>query len=323
VVLALALPAIWLLRPKPEERMLEFEVFPPPGHTFGRMSLLLYSISPDTKKLAFAATSSDGKRSLWVRRLEAAQAAQLPGTEGAMAPFWDPANRWIAFVSNGKLQKTDLTGGQPQVLCNAPLNMTTATWSRHGVILLKDCGLFLSRVSAKGGVPAQVLALDASRKETVQANPQFLPDGSFLYYSFGQEHTARLGSLDGKSRRLMPLITSPAYYASSRDGKAYLLFSQLGQLMAQPFNLRREALDDLGATVANCPVWWPDGRRIVYFRRNCSPSSRWPNGRPVELERRRSSITPPTPTSGMCRRVGPTAGAGCSSRPAVAAISTC
>jgi Tol biopolymer transport system component/tRNA A-37 threonylcarbamoyl transferase component Bud32 len=272
VLLALALPAIWLLRPMPEERLLQFEVFPPPGHTFGRMPLFLYAISPDGRKLAFAATSSDSKRSLWVRPLNTAQATHLPGTDGAMAPFWDPASRWIAFVSNGKLQKIDLTGGQPQVLCDAPTNLMAATWNRHGVILLTDSGSFLSRVSAEGGVPSPVLALDASRKETLQANPQFLPDGRFLYDSFGQEHTARLGSLDGKSRRLMPLISSPAYYAPSRDGRAYLLFLQRGQLMAQPFNLRRGALDGepaaIAAPLATGPSFSASENGVLAFRRS-------------------------------------------------------
>src|SRR5215831_3316883 len=271
-LLALALPAIWLLGLKPEERMLQFEVFPPPGHTFGRTTLFLYSISPDGRKLAFVATSTDGKRTLWVRPLNAAQATQLPGTDGAIAPFWDPASRWIAFVSNGRLQRIDLMGGQPQVLCDAPVNMLAATWSRHGIILLTDSGRFLSRVSAEGGVPSPVLALDASRQETLQANPQFLPDGSFLYDSFGQEHIARLGSLDGKSRRLMPLISSPAYYAQSRDGKAYLLFLQRGQLMAQPFNLRRGTLDGepaaIAASLASGPSFSASENGVLVFRRN-------------------------------------------------------
>jgi serine/threonine protein kinase len=95
-VLALALPAVWLLRPKPEEHMLQLEVTAPPGHTFGTLNDSHYAISPDGSKLAFIAFSADGKRSLWVRPLGASQAIRLPGTEGALGPFWDPASRWIS-----------------------------------------------------------------------------------------------------------------------------------------------------------------------------------------------------------------------------------
>jgi serine/threonine protein kinase len=116
-LLALALPALWLLRPKPEERLLQFEVSAPPGHPFGTTIFNRYAISPDGNKLAFVATSADGKRSLWIRPLDATEAIRLPGTEGATGPFWDPASRWIAFGASGKLQKIEVRGGQPQVLC--------------------------------------------------------------------------------------------------------------------------------------------------------------------------------------------------------------
>jgi hypothetical protein len=55
VLLALALPAMWLLRPKPEERMLQVEVTVPPGHTFGTSTFSRYAVSPDASKLAFIA----------------------------------------------------------------------------------------------------------------------------------------------------------------------------------------------------------------------------------------------------------------------------
>jgi hypothetical protein len=90
VLLALTQPAIWLLRRQPEERMLQFEVSAPPGYTFGTSNIYRYAISPDGSKLAFIATSADGKRSLWVRPLDASAVIRLPGTEGAIGPFLGP-----------------------------------------------------------------------------------------------------------------------------------------------------------------------------------------------------------------------------------------
>jgi hypothetical protein len=107
----LALLAIWLLQPKPEERMLQVEVSAPPGHTFVTSNFGRYAVSPDRSKVAFIAISADGKRSLWVRPLDASQAIRLPGTQGALGPFWDPTSRWVAFGANGKLQKIDV--GRP------------------------------------------------------------------------------------------------------------------------------------------------------------------------------------------------------------------
>jgi hypothetical protein len=222
------------LRPKPEERLLQFEVSPPSGYTFGTTHVGRYAISPDGSKLAFVATSSDGKRSLWVRPLDAAEANQLPGTEGAIGPIWDPASRWIAFGANGKLQKIEVTGGQPHVLCDTPVGLIVGTWSRDGIILFSDDSRTLRRVYAGGGAASQALPLDESRKETAQVAPQFLPDGRrFLYSTFAQQSGIGLGSLDGKSQ--FPMIPDgPGYYVPSLEGKAYLLFLRRNQLLAQP-----------------------------------------------------------------------------------------
>jgi serine/threonine protein kinase len=234
-LLALALPAIWLLRPKPEERLLQFEVNAPPGYTFGSQNAHHFAISPDGSKLAFVAYSADGKRSLWVRPLDAWQAIRLAGTEGATGPFWDPTSRWIGFAASGKLEKIEVRGGQPQVLCDAERGNFAGTWSPDGVILFSDFSQTIHRVPVAGGVASQVLPLDESRKEGGQYSPQFLSDGRrFLYYT-SQEHGVALGSLDGKSRFLMSSSDTWSY-VPSREGKAYLLFIRGNQLMAQPFD---------------------------------------------------------------------------------------
>jgi serine/threonine protein kinase len=250
-VVLLALPALWLMRQKPEERLLQLEVSAPPSYTFGPSNTSRYAISPDGSKLAFVATSADGKRSLWVRPLEAEQAIRLPGTEGAFGPFWDPSSRWIAFGANGKLQKIDVNGGQPQVLCDGAPGPLLGTWSRDGVILFHDINRSIRRVNAAGGAPSQVFPLDESRKENGQDSPQFLPDGRrFLYYSLAQQNGVALGSLDGKSRFLVINPDSPGLYAPSREGKGYLLFLRRNQLMAQRFDAGTAALSGEPVSIA-------------------------------------------------------------------------
>jgi Tol biopolymer transport system component len=273
-LLALALPAVWLLRPTPEERMLQFELSAPPGHTFGTIDSGRYAISPDGSKLAFVATSAEGKRSLWIRPLDAAQAIRLPGTDTAIGPFWDPSSRWIAFAANGKLQKIDITGGQPRVLCDGVGGFILGNWGRGGVILFSDANFsMIRRVSAAGGAPSQALPLDESRKETIQASPQFLPDGRrFLYGSLDQRRGIALGSLDGKSRFLKINPDSPGLYAPTREGKAYLLFLQGGQLMAQQIDAGTTALSGEPVFVAeplqNGPSFSTSENGVLIFRRS-------------------------------------------------------
>jgi Tol biopolymer transport system component len=53
-------------------------------------------ISPDGKKIAFTATSSDGKSMLYFRNLDSSDVKLLPGSETAIEPFWSPDSRSVA-----------------------------------------------------------------------------------------------------------------------------------------------------------------------------------------------------------------------------------
>jgi hypothetical protein len=59
------------------------------------------AVSPDGRRLVFAATSSDGKSQLWIRPLDSLAAQPLLGTEGASFPFWSPDSRFVGFFALG------------------------------------------------------------------------------------------------------------------------------------------------------------------------------------------------------------------------------
>jgi len=126
-VLALALAfalasaaALWLLllRQQPaEERMMQFQIEPPPGAAFilglGGGS----AISPDGSAIAFVASAGIPK--LWIRHLDSLTARDLSGTEGARYPFWSPDSRSLGFFANGKLKRVDISGGSVVTLADA------------------------------------------------------------------------------------------------------------------------------------------------------------------------------------------------------------
>src|SRR5437667_4358764 len=74
------------------------------------------SVSPDGRKLAFTAQDSSGRVLLWIRSLGSLSAQSLPNTDGAVLPFWSPDSRWVGFFAQGKLKKTDITAGSPQII---------------------------------------------------------------------------------------------------------------------------------------------------------------------------------------------------------------
>jgi serine/threonine protein kinase len=81
------------------------------------------AMSPDGRiaaMVAYSAQASDYV--LWTYEVGGQRTASLEGTQGASHPFWSPDGKSIGFFADGKLKKVDVTGGQSQVLCDAPMD---------------------------------------------------------------------------------------------------------------------------------------------------------------------------------------------------------
>ena len=73
------------------------------------------ALSPDDRYLAFTATEPDGVQRLWLRAMETIQTRMIPGTDGALSPFWSPDSKWLGFVVGGQVKKVEVTGNAPPV----------------------------------------------------------------------------------------------------------------------------------------------------------------------------------------------------------------
>lgn len=221
-------------------------------------------LSPDGASIAFVATGADGKTALWVRPMDVLEAHMLPGTEGAIFPFWSPDGRALGFFADGKLKTVDLNGGSALVVCDAPFGRGGA-WGPGGVILFSpNTQAPLMRVSASGGTPVPVTKIDTAQ-HTSHRWPSFLPDGKHFLYLAVNHDSSRSGndtlyyaSLDGRENR--PLIRS---MSNAVYGSGFLLFVHGGQLMAQPFDpatgrLSGEAQSLASRVVDDVSTWHMD-----------------------------------------------------------------
>ncbi|HEV2762406.1 MAG TPA: protein kinase, partial [Pyrinomonadaceae bacterium] len=232
--LSLVLPS---LRPTPQEdpaAAARFLLAPPgKGEVAGAPV-----ISPDGRRVVLVVRDVAGRQSLWLRPLDALDAQQLAGTEGAVSPFWSPDGRSIGFIAAGKLKKLDLSGGPAQTLSDAI--SVGGAWNRDGVIVFARSpteGLY--RIPAAGGTPEPLTTLDKSRNEYTHAWPHFLPDGRHFLYVAGasprEQSAIFLGSLDSKQTRLLLNVESSVAYAPP----GYLLYALEGTLVARPFDADR------------------------------------------------------------------------------------
>jgi serine/threonine protein kinase len=202
-------------------------------------------ISPDGKKIAFTAVGSDGKWMLYVRDLDSPEAKLLPGSDYAIEPFWSPDSRSIAFGSNGKLKRSDLSGGNAQVLCDAA-RLVGGTWNKEGIIVfVPDYRTTMVQVSAQGGEPKPLPMQANYAGDERHRLPYFLPDGRhFLFLrEVGDQlnPTARgvsAGSLDSTEIKQISSDDSAVVYAP----QGYLIFVRNDVLVAQAFDVSKLAL---------------------------------------------------------------------------------
>lgn len=196
------------------------------------------AISRDGSNLVFAGLA-EGKQTLFLRPLDGTTAKPLPGTEGGKFPFWSSDGKSIGFFADQQLKRLDLAGGPPISLARAT-DGRGGTWTGDVILFTPYIYEAIYRVSASGGNPLPVTAVDRSQHSTHRW-PYFLPDGKrFLYlaahYLSGKEGNPGIyvGSIDGGNPKFILHTNASAIYSSGE-----LLYFRDGSLMAQEFDTDR------------------------------------------------------------------------------------
>jgi Tol biopolymer transport system component/DNA-binding winged helix-turn-helix (wHTH) protein len=191
------------------------------------------AMSPDGMKVVFVAIS-EGRSQLRLRSLESGFERSLPGTDGALFPFWSPNNRSLGFFADGSLKRTDIDGGLPRTLAEAPAGRG-GTWNSQDIILFTpNAGGPIFKVSASGDTPATALtAIEAGS----QRHPRFLPDGHhFLYFVPGSAATRGVYvgdmSTSGAPKRISVMADAAVEFVAPN----HLLFVMQSALFAQKFD---------------------------------------------------------------------------------------
>ncbi len=227
-----------LLRPDDAAREpLRYTIKAPAGWTIPGDACML-ALSPDGRTLAFVAADSLGVSNLWLRPLDSFGATLLPGTEGALLPFWAPDGKAVAFFALGKLRRSTIGGGNPEAICDAP-NPRGGSWGSKGVIVFAPTsGGPLHRVDATGGASQPVTGIDSTANETAHRFPCFLPDGErFLYVALPAREgrfDVWIGSTRDPARDGTPVLRSSGAPIYAESG--HLLFAVNAKLMAQAFD---------------------------------------------------------------------------------------
>ena len=163
---------------------MRFSITLPEEERVATTELGAVAMSPDGRSIVYVAGRPNTTQ-LMVRALDSGTARPLPGTFGAVSPFFSPDGEWLGFFADGKLKKAPVGGGTPIAICDAPDGLG-GSWSGKGIIVFAAAtGGALQQVSASGGTPTRATELDVSRGEFSHRWPEFLPDNETVLYTVG------------------------------------------------------------------------------------------------------------------------------------------
>jgi Tol biopolymer transport system component len=194
------------------------------------------AISPDGRYVAYATAEK-----VWLQSLSDARAREVPGGEQARHLFWSPDSAWLGFQSRGQLWKSAVTGDSASLaIARVPADFTIvggAAWLADGRIVFTTGSSGLYEVSAGGGTPTMVVAVDPGQ-ETDFHQVRALPGAStvmFVVHPAGANAPSTLDAYDGTNRKR--LFTPPSdIFAPCYSPTGHLLFVQDGSLWAVAFD---------------------------------------------------------------------------------------
>jgi len=196
------------------------------------------AISPDGKLLVYAALQG-GVQQLYLRAMDSLEARAIPGTDGAVNPFFSPDSQSLGFFAGGKLKKVSVNGGGATTLGDVA-SPRGASWGSQGTIVFTpSIGGAVQQMPEAGGAAKPLTQL--AKGDANHRWPEVLPDGEAVLFVSGLLGTQVAVHVTGtgEQRILVPVpgSTQPRYAASG-----HLLYVQGSTLMAAPFDVRRQAL---------------------------------------------------------------------------------
>ncbi len=260
--------ALWgWLRPAPIPLVNRYSLFFRPAEELrpqGTASNL--AISPDGTKLVYIGPSEGGTR-LWLREHDKLRSTPIPGTDGAVSPFFSPDGRQLGFIRNGRTVRILSLEGGPPITLSDSINSSGGDWGSDGYVYIEvDSGL--GRVRATGGQVEPVYNVSAERREIGAEWPNVLPGGRGLIFRLrrGGQTPSEFDIMGmtlphGVARPLVRGIY--ARYAASGH---LLVVTAEGKLLAVPF-------DPVKVALTGSPVALLEGLRSGPFEVNLAVST--------------------------------------------------
>ena len=218
-----------------------FAIGLPATAPLGGLDFPSLAIAPDGSRIVYVA-SRGSQTQLFLREMDALEPVAIAGTTNALAPFFSPDGKWIAFFADGELKKVPVSGGTPVTVTTAQVGLG-GSWSVDGeIVFAAATGGGLFRVPAGGGAPERATTLDIAAGEFSHRWPEWLPGGKAVLYTVGTsgswDEAAIVAHVLGTDQRvtLVQGGTHPRYL----DG--HLVYAQKGRILRVQFDAERRQI---------------------------------------------------------------------------------
>jgi Tol biopolymer transport system component len=214
------------------------------------------ALAPDGRRVIVPAGRA-GRSQLWLQDLSNGSITALPGTDGAVLPFWSADGTRVGFFADHAIKALALQSNRTSIL-HAVETARGATWNARGDLVFADDAGGLSVLPAAVSAGPRVLtSLDPASGEAAYLFPAFVASGSHVVTFVRATTAARQGIylvsvVDGTRTRLTGAASS-ALYAGDQ-----LLYANDGALVAQRLDVAAAQLTGrstvLGAHVGQSPA---------------------------------------------------------------------
>ena len=239
----IAAVATWKLLPPEPRGVVRFDHELPEGQQFIDLQLSNLAVSPDSTQIVYSTS-----KGLYLRSIDESNAKPIAGAEDAnRQPFFSPDGKWIGYQANGKLKKIPVNGGAPDIL-SVDVQHRGLWWNTDDTILDGHSIGGIMRISIHEKTPESVI----KRKSGSLLDPQLLPDGRSILYSFcasqGGGCKVLVKSLEsGEPKELFP------GYSARYISPGFIIYRLRGNgsLFAIPFDLSKLEITGVPAAVVD------------------------------------------------------------------------
>src|SRR6267378_2783876 len=231
--------AVWNLKTLPPQPVSRVTITLPPGQQLAGLDLgPAVVLSPDGTHLAYVAREGSTQQ-IYLRAMDGLETKPIPGTEGALIPFFSPDGQWVGFFAGGTLKKVSVSGGATVTLGNAAYGYG-ASWGSQGMMAFAPSGVsVVQQVPDAGGTPQPLTRFE--KGDVIHRWPEFLPGGKAVLFAasattanwINAKVVVQLVGTGGR-RNLIQGGTQPRYAPSG-----HLVYAQGGSLEAVPFDPQR------------------------------------------------------------------------------------